>query len=34
MPELHWYYGYPLVWLLMIVVVIGMLAYFRHRKWF
>ena len=33
MPELHWYYGYPLVWLLMIGVVVGMLAYFRRRKW-
>jgi magnesium transporter len=34
MPELRWYYGYPLVWLVMIVVAVGMLAYFRKRKWF
>jgi magnesium transporter len=34
MPELRWYYGYPLVWLLMIGIVIGMLTYFRRRKWF
>lgn len=33
MPELHWHYGYPLVWLLMILIAIGMLAYFRRRHW-
>jgi len=34
MPELRWYYGYPLVWLLMIGILIGMLVFFRRRKWF
>ena len=34
MPELHWYYGYPLAWLLMIIVAVGMLVYFWRRKWF
>lgn len=33
MPELHWFYGYPLVWLLMIMMAVGMLVYFRRRKW-
>jgi magnesium transporter len=33
MPELHWYYGYPLVWLLMIAIVGVMLGYFRRKKW-
>ncbi|MDH3535111.1 MAG: magnesium/cobalt transporter CorA [Gammaproteobacteria bacterium] len=33
MPELRWYYGYPLVWLLMIVILAGMLFYFRRKKW-
>ncbi len=33
MPELRWYYGYPLVWLLMIGVVAGMAVFFRCRKW-
>jgi magnesium transporter len=33
MPELHWYYGYPLVWLLMIVIAAGMLTYFWRRRW-
>ena len=34
MPELRWYWGYPLVWLIMVVVAGGMLLYFRKRKWF
>ena len=33
MPELKWYYGYPLLWLVMIAIVIGMLAFFRRRHW-
>lgn len=33
MPELSWYYGYPLVWLIMAVIVGGMLVYFRRKKW-
>jgi magnesium transporter len=33
MPELHWYYGYPLVWLLMIIIAIAMLLFFRRRHW-
>ena len=33
MPELYWYYGYPLVWLLMIAIAVGMLVFFRRRRW-
>lgn len=33
MPELHWYYGYPMVWAIMISIVIGMLIYFKRNKW-
>jgi magnesium transporter len=33
MPELHWYYGYPLLWLALIFVAGGMLLYFRRRRW-
>jgi magnesium transporter len=33
MPELHWENGYYMVWGLMIVVLIGMLIYFRRKKW-
>ena len=33
MPELKWYWGYPLVLAVMLVVALGMLAYFRKKKW-
>jgi magnesium transporter len=33
MPELQWYYGYPLVWLIMIGIAVGMLMFFRRRHW-
>jgi len=33
MPELNWEWSYPLVWLVMIVITIVMLAYFRKKKW-
>ena len=33
MPELEWHYGYGLVWLLMILVTLLMLLYFRKKKW-
>ena len=33
MPELHWYYGYPFAWAVMISVIAGMLLYFRHKDW-
>lgn len=33
MPELRWYYGYPLVWLLIVGVVGGMLFWFRRKRW-
>lgn len=33
MPELDWYYGYPLVLLFMALLVTGMLLWFRHRRW-
>ena len=34
MPELHAYYGYPVLWLVMLAIVVGMLAYFKRKKWF
>jgi magnesium transporter len=34
MPELHWKWGYFGVWGVIILVVVGMVAYFRHKKWF
>jgi len=34
MPELGMRYGYPLLWIVMLVVVGGMLLYFRRKRWF
>jgi magnesium transporter len=34
MPELHWAVGYGLVWVVMIAVTIGMIFFFRYKKWF
>ena len=33
MPELRWRYGYFATWVVFIVIVAGMLAWFRHRRW-
>ncbi|MFW2374609.1 MAG: magnesium/cobalt transporter CorA [Gammaproteobacteria bacterium] len=33
MPELHWYFGYPVVWGIMIAIVIGMVIYFKRKNW-
>jgi magnesium transporter len=33
MPELRWRYGYYGVWSIMILVTLGMLRYFRRKKW-
>ncbi len=34
MPEIDWEYGYPFTWLVMILMTVGMLGYFRFKKWF
>ena len=33
MPEVEWRWGYPAVWLVVIVIGISMLIYFRKKKW-
>jgi len=33
MPELKWKYGYASVWGIMLVILIGMLVYFKRKKW-
>ncbi len=33
MPELGWYFGYPLVWGAMIAITAGLLWFFRRRGW-
>ena len=34
LPELSWKWGYLGVWVVMIAIVIGMLSFFRRKKWF
>lgn len=34
MPELRWHWGYPTVWAFMILIFLGMIIYFRKKKWF
>jgi magnesium transporter len=33
MPELSWRYGYAAIWCVMLGVTIGMLIYFRKKRW-
>ncbi|MCO6500531.1 MAG: magnesium/cobalt transporter CorA [Vicingus serpentipes] len=33
MPELKWKWSYPIVWIIMVIISIGMLIYFKRRKW-
>ncbi len=33
MPELNWYFGYPFALGLMAIVGVGMLFYFKRKKW-
>jgi magnesium transporter len=34
MPELHWKYGYPAVWILLVIIFAGMIIFLKRRKWF
>lgn len=34
MPELTWYWGYPTVWLVMILIAGGLVFFFWKRGWF
>jgi magnesium transporter len=34
MPELEWFWGYPIVWFIMLLVGLVMVLYFRRKKWF
>ncbi len=34
MPELSWKWGYPLVWVVFLLIAGGMLYFFKKRKWF
>jgi len=33
MPELGWEYSYPLLWGIMVLISIGLIFYFKHKKW-
>ena len=33
-PELHWKYGYFIIWGIMLLIVAVMIGYFKKRKWF
>ena len=32
-PELEWRYGYATVWVIMLTIAAGMLAFFRYKRW-
>lgn len=34
MPELEWYWGYPFIWSLMILIAAGLIYFFWRRGWF
>jgi magnesium transporter len=33
MPGLKWYWGYPAIWSVMLIIGISMMLYFRKKKW-
>jgi magnesium transporter len=33
MPELEWQWGYPMVWLVMLIIGVLMVLYFRRKRW-
>ncbi|WP_051318424.1 magnesium/cobalt transporter CorA [Cohnella thermotolerans] len=33
MPELNWTYGYPALWLVMVLVAVGLWRYYKRKKW-
>jgi len=33
-PEIHWRYGYYVMWGIMLLTILGMIWYFKRKKWF
>lgn len=33
-PELHWHHGYFIMWVVMVLTTLGMLWFFKRKKWF
>jgi magnesium transporter len=34
LPELHWHNGYFIMWGIMVMITLGMMLFFKHKKWF
>ena len=34
LPEIHWRYGYYVMWGIMLLTILGMIWYFKRKKWF
>jgi magnesium transporter len=34
LPEIHWKYGYFVLWGVMLIIALSMVAYFKRKKWF
>jgi magnesium transporter len=33
MPELHFKWGYPAVWVVMLLIIVSLIMYFKRKKW-
>jgi magnesium transporter len=33
MPELHWRWAYPALWAIMVVIGVGMVVWFKRKRW-
>jgi magnesium transporter len=33
MPELEWKWSYPVLWIVLIAIFLGMMFYFKRKKW-
>jgi magnesium transporter len=33
MPELEWHYGYYTLWVFMIMIAVGMIVFFKRKRW-
>jgi magnesium transporter len=33
MPELKWHWSYPVLWLLLILIFVAMILWFKRKKW-
>jgi magnesium transporter len=33
MPELKWRFGYPMIWVVMVLASLGLIRWFKHKQW-